>query len=719
MGQLEASRCSKLVEGSQLDKDRGGECQINPDTELPTESCVFRVRETLNTTASIMYQHFIPEISEFCDDSSHNFEAPNAQNRLCDYRSVWDVIRQSSDFIQGANPPLSTQPEAPSFTLLRARSRVVCLVMDVSGSMRQNNRIHRQRQAAQVFLERTVEEGSKVGLVAFNGSRSLLANLTEVTGPSSREQLVNRLPRDAKGGTNICKGLRGGFEVLKQDDGQVAGDEIILLTDGEHSAARKCVEHVRRSGAIVHTIALGPSADPALEQFATTTVNVDASVGNNTVFTFTWERSQPKFSVLDPFSNTYNSSHLETKAHLRTAHLRVPGVAQPGTWSFSLLNNETSPQILTVTVSSHAVHECLPPVKVTPSLVSTSVTYPEPITVTATVSQGDRAVVGAVVFAIMENNSGTVRLRLLDDGVGVDVIRNDGVYSAYFFHYTNGRYGVQVEVEGAGGSVTVKTDVTGNTIPIISSYIDINGTIHPEAPSGGQMNETTSPLGNFSRSINGGAITVSRVPTVPQNFPPGRVTDLVVSLTNTSQSNQSLALEWTAPGEDYYIGTVSGYDIRFSLLPTSLRKNFSSAATLNLLLTSLQPAGERQSVLFSTDDVPLGGGAAVLYFALRAWDKEGLMSEISNIAQVSVFIFHPTLPIPSQTPSQSPPPPARPSSPAQYLALILPLSMLLPISFIACCSILLALCCRRRHRRKKQPPVGLGYPNVMVMRNIS
>ncbi|KAG9350024.1 hypothetical protein JZ751_026377 [Albula glossodonta] len=719
MGQLEATRCSKFVEGTLLDRETGGKCQISPDTGLPTEACVFQVTETLNTTASIMYQHFIPEISEFCDDSSHNFEAPNAQNRLCDYRSVWDVISQSSDFSHGANPPLPTQPEAPSFTLLGARHRVVCLVLDVSGSMGNSNRINRQRQAAEVFLEQIVNEGSKVGLVSFSSSKIILAGLTEVTGPSSREQLASKLPALASGGTNICEGLRGGFEVLKQDDGKLAGDEIILLTDGEDSQARNCVEEVRRSGAIGHlTVWVTPVPSPYLSPVFVLlsashhvanghavqgTVSIDASVGNNTVFTFTWQSNLPEFLVQDPSSYIYNNSQMEIKANLKTARLRVPGVAQPGTWSFSLVNTYAT-QTLTVTVSSYAVDECVPPIKVTPFLDSTSVAYPKPVTVTATVSQGDRAVLGADVFAIMENANSHVKLQLLDDGVGADVTKNDGVYSAYFYNYGNGRYSIKVVVEGAGGSVTVKTDVTGSTISIRSSYIDINGTWHPGAPPGAMVNESTSPIGNFSRSISGGSITVSRV------------TDLAASLTNESQSNQSLALDWTAPGDDYYFGT--GYDIRFSRNPSSLRENFNSTAILNASFSSLHSAGERETVLFSINDVFPEEGATVLYFALRAWDKEDLLSEISNIAQVSIFIYHPTLP-PSPSPEGPPSPPPRPASLSQRLSLILPLAIVLPVCLLASCCILAALCYRRRRRRKSHPLVGLGYPNVMVMDKIS
>lgn len=60
-------------------------------------------------------------------------EAPNLQNKFCNYRSTWEVIMNSTDFASSSiiNTPL---PD-PTFTLMQTRDRVVCLVLDVSGSM--------------------------------------------------------------------------------------------------------------------------------------------------------------------------------------------------------------------------------------------------------------------------------------------------------------------------------------------------------------------------------------------------------------------------------------------------------------------------------------------------------------------------------------------------------------------------------------------------------
>ena len=52
---------------------------------------------------------------------------------------------------------------------------------------------------------------------------------------------------------------------------QIDGSEIVLLTDGEDNTAGSCVDEVRQSGAIIHFIALGPSADQAVIEMSTIT----------------------------------------------------------------------------------------------------------------------------------------------------------------------------------------------------------------------------------------------------------------------------------------------------------------------------------------------------------------------------------------------------------------------------------------------------------------
>ncbi|KAH1166319.1 hypothetical protein KIL84_015491, partial [Mauremys mutica] len=133
------------------------------------------------------------QVVEFCDQSTHNEKATNMQNKMCNYKSTWEVIMNSPDFsnsspINSASPPFET-----SFSLLQTKDRVVCLVLDVSGSM---------------------------------------------------------------------------DWVIKQKYSNLDGSEIVLLTDGEDRGMSSCLTEVKNSGSIIHTIALGPSAAPELEQFS-------------------------------------------------------------------------------------------------------------------------------------------------------------------------------------------------------------------------------------------------------------------------------------------------------------------------------------------------------------------------------------------------------------------------------------------------------------------
>lgn len=49
------------------------------------------------------------------------------------------------------------------------------------------------------------------------------------------------------------------------------GSEIVLLTDGEDNTIGGCFDLVKKSGAIIHTVALGPAAAKELEQLSTMT----------------------------------------------------------------------------------------------------------------------------------------------------------------------------------------------------------------------------------------------------------------------------------------------------------------------------------------------------------------------------------------------------------------------------------------------------------------
>ena len=74
----------------------------------------------------------------FCDDDGihpHNLFAPNRQNLLCAYKSVWSVMMQHRDFANGNNPPRSRAFANPTFNLVKNADASYVLVLDISGSM--------------------------------------------------------------------------------------------------------------------------------------------------------------------------------------------------------------------------------------------------------------------------------------------------------------------------------------------------------------------------------------------------------------------------------------------------------------------------------------------------------------------------------------------------------------------------------------------------------
>uniref|UniRef100_A0A4W5RD28 VWFA domain-containing protein n=1 Tax=Hucho hucho TaxID=62062 RepID=A0A4W5RD28_9TELE len=264
---IQATRCSLQLYGEIVNRINHTNCtHIDPNTKIYTQDCVFLPdSEQWEIVASLMSYPSLHKVTTFCSKKTHNSEAPNAQNRMCDNRDVMDVIFTSSVDAKANVQPLKGPCPAPRFTVMQRGQRVVCLVLDVSGSMR-GSRILQQQQAASLFLTTIVEESSYVGIVTFTNDATTLKPLTVIHGEESRTQLVRYLPIEATGGTDICKGLKKGFEELRKDNGNTMGDEIILLTDGESEL--DCASEVKESGAIVNSIALGPSANKELKMMS-------------------------------------------------------------------------------------------------------------------------------------------------------------------------------------------------------------------------------------------------------------------------------------------------------------------------------------------------------------------------------------------------------------------------------------------------------------------
>ncbi|KAF7472150.1 hypothetical protein GHT09_016854 [Marmota monax] len=632
---IEATRCSTGITGkNRVYKCQGGSCitrscRTNSTTKLYEKDCQFFPDKVQTEKASIMFMQSIDSVLEFCNEENHNQEAPSLQNIKCNFRSTWEVISNSEDFKN--TPPMAAPPPPPVFSLLRTSERILCLVLDKSGSMTTSSRLNRMNQAAKYFLLQTVENGSWVGMVHFDSVASVKSELIQIKSNSERNKLLESLPTQASGGTSICSGIEAAFQVIEKLNPQIDGSEIVLLTDGEDKTTGRCVDAVKQSGAIIHLIALGPSAEQAVIQMSNETggkhiyasdnaennglidafgaltsenadptqksfqleskgltldndlwmndtVIIDSTVGKETFFLVTWEKQPPSISLWNPSGTLTEAFTRDTLSKM--AYLSIPGTAQVGTWTYSL-QAKANPETLTMTVTSRAASSSVPPITVNAKMNKDTNSFPSPMIVYAQVLQGYLPILGASVTAIIESNSGKTQvLELLDNGAGV---------------------------------------------------IEVN----PPRP---ETNEDTQTiLENFSRTASGGAFVVSQVPDstnvpLPDLFPPSQITDLDA----TSERDQ-INLTWTAPGDNFDVGTVQEYIIRISGSIIDLRDNFDDALQVNTTDLSPKEANSKETFAFKPGNIS-EENITHIFIAIQSVDKSNLTSKVSNIAQVALFI---------------------------------------------------------------------------------
>ncbi|XP_025728359.1 calcium-activated chloride channel regulator 1 [Callorhinus ursinus] len=698
-GKREAVRCSTGITGKhKVQHCQGGSCipkpcKIDTATGLYKEGCEFLPSRDQTEKASIMFSPSIGSVVEFCTEENHNKEAPNPQNQQCKLRSTWEVIKDSEDFKK--TTPMTTQPPAPTFSLLHIGQRIVCLVLDKSGSMSNGNRLKRLNQAGKLFLLQIVEQGSWVGMVTFNSAAQVQSELVQINSAAERDALTKSLPTVASGGTSICSGLRSAFAVIRKKF-STDGSEIVLLTDGEDNTISSCFNEVKQSGAVIHTVALGPSAAKELEelsqmtggmqmyasdqaqnnglidafgalssgnaavsqraiqlesrglmlqnnQWMNGTVLVDSTVGNDTLFLITWTTQHPQILLHDPSGKKQDGFVVDTNTKM--AYLQIPGTAKVGTWSYSL---QASSQTLTLTVTSRASSATLPPITVTSKMNKDTGKFPSPMAVYAKIHQGSSPILRATVTAVIESVNGkTVTLELLDNGAGADATKDDGIYSRYFTAYdTNGRYSVKVWALGGINAASQSLTPQQNGAMYMPGWIE-NGEIkwNPPRPEISK-NDLQGNQVCFSRTSLGGSFVASGVPQapIPDLFPPCQITDLKAKI----HGDKFINLTWTAPGDDYDHGRAYKYIIRVSASILDLRDKFNESLQVNTSDLFPKEANSKEVFVFTPENIPFENGTD-LFIAVQAVDKSNLKSEISNIVGVSLFI-------PPQTPPEIPTP---------------------------------------------------------------
>nr|XP_012602988.1 calcium-activated chloride channel regulator 2 isoform X1 [Microcebus murinus] len=709
--QIKVTRCSSDITGIFV-------CEKGPCpqenciiSKLFKEGCMFLYNNTQNATASIMFMQSLSSVVEFCNASTHNQEAPNLQNQMCSLRSAWDIITESADFNHSFPMNGTELPPPPTFSLIQAGDKVVCLVLDVSSKMAEADRLLRLQQAAEFYLMQIVEIHTFVGIASFSSKGEIRAQLHQINSNDDRKLLVSYLPTTVSAGAeaSICSGLKKGFEVVEKLNGKAYGSVMILVTSGDDKHISNCLLTVLSSGSTIHSIALGSSVVQNLEELSQhtgglkffvpdksdsnsmidafsrissgtgdifqqrvqlesmgenvkphhqlkNTVIVDNSVGNDTNFLVTWQSSGlPEIVLFDPDGRKYYTNNFITNLALRTASLWIPGTAKPGRWTYTLNNTHHSLQALKVTVTSRASSSAVPPFTVEAFVERDSTHFPQPFMIYANVRKGFYPILNATVTATVEPETGDpVTLRLLDNGAGADVIKNDGIYSRYFFSFAgNGRYSLKVHASHSPSVRTLVHSIPGSHAMYVPGYI-ANGNIQMNAPRKSVGRSEEEQKWGFGRISSGGSFSVLGVPTSLHTdvFPPCKIIDL-----EAIKVEEEVTLSWTAPGEDFDQGQATSYEIRMSKSLQNIQDDFNNAISVNTSNLNPQEAGTREIFTFSPklftngpEHQPDGETQEShrIYVAVRAVDRNSLKSAVSNIAQASLFIPPNSAPIPAR-----------------------------------------------------------------------
>ncbi|XP_077495939.1 calcium-activated chloride channel regulator 3A-1-like [Amblyomma americanum] len=491
-----------------------GKCSVDKHCRLARD-CSVRLHRTSTgdpIESSIMFMPYVANVSHFCEKSDgirrHNPFSPNKQNDLCRQKSTWEVISGNADFQLLPNPdPL--KPIDVSFEEVQQRQDLaqrVVLVLDVSGSMNDNNRIKFLLMAATTYVGAIEDNSRRLAVITFS-DRATVVRPLRLVNSTTRVHFVDSIERLwARGGTCIGCGLREALKLLTTATETPEGAIIVLMSDGKESRnprVKNVLPDVLSSKVTVSTIALGATADENLEKLASLTrgkayafqdlygnvalgmeaafveattppseltarsltlvdalevldgtlvktFQVDADVGNETVVyvkSNSLQVVQVEAWLVDPSGQRCQSCQQTASGADITIH--IPNRAEVGMWTLHLTSPGTSKLEVSVQVKSRARKGNVTPVQVSCEMRSMLVDRPDTAVVYAKVTKGKKVVLNAAVLAEVygPNIPHESTLELHDDGRDPDNHADDGTYSGYFTKFTGkGRYVVKAHI---------------------------------------------------------------------------------------------------------------------------------------------------------------------------------------------------------------------------------------------------------------------------------
>jgi Mg-chelatase subunit ChlD len=606
----------------------GGNCHFDELTGLPGSDCVFTPGNTNGIKSSIMALPYVDGNNQFCDESEtffHDTTLPTKHNALCQAQSTFSVILQHEDFKNFISN--SSKESNPQFELLlpKASSSYV-MVLDVSGSMNDFDRIGRMKNSAIRFVKYDLDENVPLGVVRFSSKADILFGLESLT-PQNRQKVLTILEGlSAGGGTCLGAALRAGLTTLK-NGGVDHGGVLIFLTDGQQSCdgpdqsdIPDVINDVVKQGVRVIAIAFGSSADSRIIELADKTggkaffipdgtgpedINnalqssltyqpsvpsdqfdiiiaketfknfnkvslpfyIDNTIGNNVVVQIDFTGNTVSTIVIGNYTDTFSEAN--------GVYEKVFDVLESGKYEVNISSSSLI-RFSSVTISSKAKNDTLPIFTrcwTSAGSEKADLSAGNKIAVIAQILQGTNPVIRAKVKAYIEKDGADapMEVELFDQGSDPDSIKDDGIYSRYFTSFVPSaaevRYTLKCQVESTDDS------------SINQGFLDARNLYHsssharslPKRPS------PDSPICCGSSTVTEDSVLVptgqfgrtetgtmlSIVNSDKANFPPGSVSNLVAG--GLDLGTGTFSIMFTAPGSVLDSGTADAYKIYFSI----------------------------------------------------------------------------------------------------------------------------------------------------------
>lgn len=140
---------------------------------MPDENCYFYLDgANEDVRSSYMALTITENLDHFCEsfdsDFIHDDARPTKHNFMCRGKPVWQVIQESEDFQNGQLKPYPHPvPPDTKFQVVRPEEARFMMVLDVSTSMNDHNRLKRLMKSSEDWIKFDVRDGSQVGIVSF------------------------------------------------------------------------------------------------------------------------------------------------------------------------------------------------------------------------------------------------------------------------------------------------------------------------------------------------------------------------------------------------------------------------------------------------------------------------------------------------------------------------------------------------------------------------